>query len=179
MKYKMCIYVFLKLNDIYCHLWSICMSLNCIIVFIWHIKKRIVLICQIQKNYVFICRLILNEIYMQAYFPDVSARRPGLAAVNNARIYFVVKERSVWTQHEAWSSLTAILMLPCFHHDLYCTLSFSFNLFWFRFIIVREDFFPAELKWVDFLRPFFWLAPHDPVVRCACLVQPTCLFWFW
>ena len=48
-------------------------------------------------------------------------------------------------------------MLPCFHRDLYRTLCprcafffapvlFVLFLFRFRFIIVREDFFPAELK---------------------------------
>jgi len=30
--------------------------------------------------------------------------------------------RSLWTRHEARSPLTAIFMLPCFHHDLYHTL---------------------------------------------------------
>jgi len=47
---------------------------------------------------------------------------------------------------------------------------FSLCLFRFRFIIVKEDFFPAELKWVDFLGPFFWVALHDPVVHRACLL---------
>jgi len=46
----------------------------------------------------------------------------ALAAVIKAWICFVVTVRSLWTQHEAWSSLIAILVLPVFHHDLYCTL---------------------------------------------------------
>jgi len=33
--------------------------------------------------------------------------------------------------------------------------------------MVEENDFPAKLKWADFIRPFFWLAPHNPVVRRA------------
>jgi len=43
MKYKMCIYFFLKLKDTYCHLWNIRVSLNFIIVFICRIKKKLCL----------------------------------------------------------------------------------------------------------------------------------------
>jgi len=62
----MCIYVFLKLKDIYCQLCNICMSLNFIIMFLCHIKTKVVFICRIKKIYVFICHLILNDIYIQA-----------------------------------------------------------------------------------------------------------------
>ena len=41
MKYEMCVYIFLKLKDKYCHLWNICIChLNFIIVFICHTKKK-------------------------------------------------------------------------------------------------------------------------------------------
>jgi len=46
-------------------------------------------------------------------------------------------------------------------HILFAPFLFVLLLFRFRFIIVKAGFFLAELKWVDFLRPFFWLAPHD------------------
>jgi len=46
----MCIYVFLKLKDMYCHLKKICMSLNFIIMFICHIKKTVVFICVLKKT---------------------------------------------------------------------------------------------------------------------------------
>ena len=48
------------------------MSLNFIVVFICHLKKKVVFICRIKKNYVFICHLILNDIYIQAWFPDAA-----------------------------------------------------------------------------------------------------------
>jgi len=52
-------------------------------------------------------------------------------------------------------------------------------LFRFRLIIVRKDFFPAELKWADLLCPFFWLSPHNLVVHRVRLFNPTFLFLFW
>ena len=86
MKHEMCIYVFLILKDIYCHLkkhmyvtqfyFCVYMSFKKKIVFICRIKKIYVFICRIKKIYVFICRikkncvftchLILNDIYIQA-----------------------------------------------------------------------------------------------------------------
>jgi len=54
--------------------------------------------------------------------------------------------------HQFRGHLTAILMLPCFHHGLYrmlcpqyalCFLPFFFS-FLFRFSIVRNDFFPLS-----------------------------------
>jgi len=63
---------------------------------------------------------------------------------------------------------------------LFAPVLFVLLLFRFRFIIVREDFFPAELtEWSDLLCPFLWLALHDPVVHLARLFQPTFLFLFW
>jgi len=59
---------------------------------------------------------------------------------------------------------------------LFAPVLFVLHLFRFCLIIVGKDFFPAELKSADFLRPFCWLAPHDPVVHRACLFQPTFLF---
>ena len=42
------------------------MSLNFIVVFICHLKKKVVFICRIKKIYVFICHLKLNDTYIQA-----------------------------------------------------------------------------------------------------------------
>jgi len=56
----------LIIKDIYCQLLNICMSLNFIVVFIGHLKKKVVFICRIKNIYVFICHLILNDIYIQA-----------------------------------------------------------------------------------------------------------------
>jgi len=38
---------------------------------------------------------------------------------------------------------------------LFAPVLFVLLLFRFHFIMVRKDFFPAELKWAGFLRPFF------------------------
>jgi len=61
---------------------------------------------------------------------------------------------------------------------LFAPVLFVLFLFRFRFIILTEDFFTADLKSADFLRPFFRLAPHNPVVHRARLSQPTFLFLF-
>jgi len=53
MKYKLCIYVFLKLKDIHCHLRNKCMSLNFIIVLICHIKKNCDYMSYKKKLYVY------------------------------------------------------------------------------------------------------------------------------
>jgi len=52
----MCIYVFLILKDIYCHLQNMYMSLNFIVVFICHLKKKVVFICRIKK---FMCLYVI------------------------------------------------------------------------------------------------------------------------
>jgi hypothetical protein len=72
-------------------------------------------------------------------------------------------------------STTPELVLP-WQWDL-CAPSLKRDPHRFRFIIDREDFFPAELIWEDFLCTFLWLAPHDPVMRhySSCIVQPTFL----
>ena len=41
-----------------------------------------------------------------------------LFAVNKACIFSFMTVRSLWTQHEAWFSLIAIFISPCFHHNL-------------------------------------------------------------
>jgi len=48
---------------------------------------------------------------------------------------------------------------------------FVLFLFRFRFIIVGEDFFPAELKWAYFLRPFFDL--HHTTQSCIVLASSS------
>ena len=109
----------------------------------------------------------------------LSARRPCCCQQNfdflcDSEIFV----NPVWSVILAHSA--AILILPCFHHDLYCTICplfprFALDLFvlvLFRFCctIVRTDFFCAELKWSDFICPFFWPATHNPdvSVRRAC-----------
>ena len=63
MKYEMCIYVFVKLKDIYCHLWNICMLLNFIIVFICHIKKKMCLYFVYKKLCVYMSFNIKRHIH--------------------------------------------------------------------------------------------------------------------
>jgi len=76
--------------------------------------------------------------------------------------------RSLWTQHKAWSSLTALLMFPCFHHDLYRTLCpwcafflLPFFLFFSSFDFVssylQKTFFPLSSNERISSAPFFKL----------------------
>jgi hypothetical protein len=92
-----------------------------------------------------------------------------------ARYLSVVPDIRPFRPTPSLLSTTPELVLP-WQWDL-CAPSLKCDPHRFRFIIDREDFFPAELIWEDFLCTFLWLAPHDPVMRhdSSCIVQPTFL----
>ena len=98
----------------------------------------------------------------------------ALTAVSIARIRFCrgseIFVSSVWSVIPAHCHFDVALLPPwpvLYALSVTCTLFapvlFSPHLFWFRFILVQEDFFLAELKWTDILR----LAPVDPVLHRA------------
>ena len=93
----------------------------------------------------------------------------ALAAVNNARIYFVVTVRSLWTQHEAWSSLTAILLLPCFHQ---CILA----------LFVKRWLWPILKMSYALARDYNSWCAHPtytwiPIVLCVLFHWLCCIMW--
>jgi len=107
----------------------------------------------------------------------------ALAAVNNDCICYSRKwcfcesctkrdPRSMQFWYCPASTMTCIVLSARNMHSLSCSSSFCFQgLFRFRFIIVTKDLFPAELKWVNFIRHVLCvvLAYSSPVVRRACL----------
>jgi len=109
-----------------------------------------------------------------------SARRPRCCQ-QSLNLFYCDSEifvNSAWSVILAHCHFDVALLTPrpvAYALFAICFLSapvlFGLFLFRFRFIKVKEDFFPAELKWADFLRSFFWLALHDPVVHCARLFQ--------
>ena len=86
-------------------------------------------------------------------------------------------------QHEACSSLIAILMLPCFHHDLYRTLCprcaffllpffLFFSSFDFVFYHSQRRFLSRSAKMSGFLPPLFLTCSQRPS-RSSCLPLPA------
>ena len=68
MKYEMCIYVFLILRNIYCHLQNICMSLNLVAVSICYLKKKCVYMSYRKKLCVYMSFNTKRHIYTSVIF---------------------------------------------------------------------------------------------------------------
>jgi len=79
--------------------------------------------------------------------------------------------RSLWTQHEAWLSLIAIFISPCFHHNLvlyhmFCPRYAFFLLYFFLgcspFILFHRSYNKSFPHWVQMgrsLHKLHWLNP--------------------